>query len=277
MTSVKVPRKPKVESRQIDYTPYARDYDQRRFAGELTYYEWLRQQALGHVLRSIPRNSSILDVGCGTGRGILTLAQLGFQNVTGLDFTASMLGQAEAKIIAAGRRPRLLRGDAFSLPFEDGRFDIVISFNFLHMFEFRLQQEIVAEMRRVARSAVVIELESIHKGLVVSRYAEQRRMRNRTKFNSCLEVRRLFNRDHFSAYHVSGSVLPFVHRFLKRAPALGASVDALTRLPLIAWLAARVFVLGIVRDGGASGAIDRPVRPLATGASNRHRRAHSGG
>jgi len=240
-------RESKVKTRRIDYTGHARQYDQRRFTGDRSYYEWLRARALGKALREIPRTASVLDVGCGTGRGILSLSEHGFSNVTGLDLTPAMLRQAQAKTRTAGVPAPLVRGDAFALPFADGQFDVVTSLNFLHMFEFRLQNELIAEMRRVARVALVVELESIHKGLVVSRYSEQRRLHTRTKFNSYSEVRRLFRDADFASYRVFGSVLPLLHRWLWRAPTLGAIVDSVTHLPLLGWLASRVLVVAVVR------------------------------
>ena len=237
----------KVDRRQIDYSGHARQYDKLRFAGELAYYEWLRLRSLERALERIPKSASILDVGCGTGRGIVSLHELGYRNVVGLDFTHAMLVQARAKGQTSGVRDgRLVRGDAFSLPFAGRQFDVVTSFNFLHMFQLRLQHELIAEMRRVARNAVAVELESLHKGLVVSRYPEQRRLRHSTKFNSYPEVRQMFGPDRFESYRVTGSVLPLLHRVLRHAPAVGARVDSVTQLPLVGWLASRVFVVGMV-------------------------------
>ena len=243
------PHVQKVERRHIDYSGHAKQYDARRFAGEENaYYEWLRLRALGRALSELPRTAAILDVGCGTGRGIASLSELGFANVIGLDLTESMLRQAQTKAgVSEAGDSRLIRGDAFKLPFADGQFDVVISFNFLHMFQFGLQDELVAEMRRVARHTVVVELESLHKGLWVSRYPEQRRSRTSTKFNSRREVRRLFAPGRFESYRVWGRVLPLIHRWLRRAPSIGMTADAVTRLPVLRWLASRVFVVGTVR------------------------------
>jgi ubiquinone/menaquinone biosynthesis C-methylase UbiE len=246
--TTKPPRLPKVQKRRIDYTSYAKEYDEKRFAGGHAYYEWLRQRALARAMRTIPTTASLLDVGCGTGRGLVSLSEVGFNRVTGLDFTEDMLLQAAAKIrTTLLRGTRLVRGDAFGLPFKDRQFDVVTSFNFLHMFEYRLQKELVIEMQRVARVAVVVELESIHKGLFISRYPEQWRVRSRTKFNSWREVSGLFGREHFRSYRVVGSVLPVLHRWLKAAPRIGGVVDSVTALPLVGWLASRVLVVGELR------------------------------
>jgi SAM-dependent methyltransferase len=55
--------------------------------------------------------SSILDVGCGTGRHSIELAKRGYV-VTGLDLSAEMLAQAEQGAKAAGVKVNWIRSDA---------------------------------------------------------------------------------------------------------------------------------------------------------------------
>lgn len=158
-----------------------------------------------------------------------------------------MKTQAVAKLRALGSRElRLVRGDAFKLPFPDGSFAGVVSLNFLHMFRFDLQQEVVGEMTRVCRrgGTLVVELGSIHRGLVVSRYLEQRSSRSHTKFNRIAEVRRLFPPGAVQRQKVVGTLLPGAHRVLKYAPRVGLAIEAITYAPPFNWLASRVFVVG---------------------------------
>jgi ubiquinone/menaquinone biosynthesis C-methylase UbiE len=68
---------------------------------------------------------SVLDLGCGTGRHALRLAA-GGARVTGVDFSSGMLAQARAKPGAADVE-WVVHDLAASLPFEDGRFDCVLS------------------------------------------------------------------------------------------------------------------------------------------------------
>ena len=67
---------------------------------------------------------SLLDVGCGSGYALALAAEAGC-TVTGLDITPELLA------IAAERVPEamLVRAGMDALPFEDGRFDIVVGFN----------------------------------------------------------------------------------------------------------------------------------------------------
>jgi ubiquinone/menaquinone biosynthesis C-methylase UbiE len=57
----------------------------------------------------------ILDVGCGTGRHAVALAQRRYQ-VTGVDISGGMLRQARLAIATAGVRLALVQADATRLP-----------------------------------------------------------------------------------------------------------------------------------------------------------------
>ena len=61
-----------------------------------------------------------LDVGTGTGRNLATLSAAGVPFIVGLDLSESMLREAKTMV------PRV-RGDAQTLPFADGAFDLVTS------------------------------------------------------------------------------------------------------------------------------------------------------
>jgi ubiquinone/menaquinone biosynthesis C-methylase UbiE len=66
---------------------------------------------------AIPPGSSILDVGCGTGRHSVELAKRGYA-VTGLDLSSQMLGKAAQAAKAAGVQVEWVHADAtrFSFP-----------------------------------------------------------------------------------------------------------------------------------------------------------------
>ena len=245
MTHSNIPNK--VERRQILYAGYAPEYDARRFAGRRNQY--LERIRIRGVLRSIGLHGfdrRVLDVGCGTGRGPIALATAGFTNITAVDFTEAMLQLAREKV---ARLPNpdavtLVRGDAFSLPFPDASFDVVMSLKFFHMFNFSLQREIISELTRVCRPGglLVIELQSVHKGLFVTRYLEQRRVRAHQKFNSLWEVRQLFDKSRFNKRRIVGTVLPKAYQVLQHFPRLGERVEAIAYLPPFNWLATQVVV-----------------------------------
>jgi ubiquinone/menaquinone biosynthesis C-methylase UbiE len=237
----------KVDTRLISYAAYAAQYDERRVKGRCNeYLERVRFQALRAAIGDGARNRRVLDVGCGTGRGPLLLARLGFTNITALDYTSAMLAIAKQKCAdsQAGSAIRLLRGDAFALPFADASFDLVVSLRFVHMFRFSLQREVIAEMARVCRpgGTVVTELESAHKGLFATRYFEQRRVANHQKFNSVWEVRRLFDKQSFANRRVIGALLPKVYSVFQHWPAAGERIEAIARIPPFNWMASELVV-----------------------------------
>ena len=80
----------------------------------------LMQQACGNV-----EGLRVLDIGCGTGRHTLWLAQAGSE-VTGIDFSEAMLAKAHKK--TKGYSIDLIVHDLHQrLPFEAGQFDMVVS------------------------------------------------------------------------------------------------------------------------------------------------------
>lgn len=94
-----------------------------------------------------PRGLTALDLGCGTGRHALWLAQSG-ASVTAVDFSEGMLAQARRKPGAA--TVRFLTHDLHQpLPFQGGAFDLVVSGLVLeHLRDLEL---FFGEARRVLR------------------------------------------------------------------------------------------------------------------------------
>ena len=94
--------------------------------------------------------SSILDVGCATGRLLEALASAGARRLAGADLAPRILEVAAAKLEHMAVRPDLRAADAEDrLPWEDGAFDVVTLTGVLHHF-FR-PRDALAEMRRVLR------------------------------------------------------------------------------------------------------------------------------
>ncbi|MEX2196953.1 MAG: methyltransferase domain-containing protein [Thermoleophilaceae bacterium] len=94
----------------------------------------------------------VLDMGCGTGT--LALAALAAEpaaRVTGLDADPEVLARARRK--AAGARVELDLDEGFSteLPYDDGRFDAVLSTLFFHHLEDVDKRRTAAEALRVLR------------------------------------------------------------------------------------------------------------------------------
>lgn len=91
--------------------------------------------------------SSVLDVGCGKGYLLYELmAALPGLEVRGLDISEYALAHAKEEV-----RPFLTLGRAQQLPFESGRFDLVISIATLHNLYVQDLAAALGEIRRVTR------------------------------------------------------------------------------------------------------------------------------
>jgi len=93
------------------------------------------------------KGMSILDVGCGTGSH-LGLYQRYKCDLYGLDLSPSMLEIARGRL---GDSAQLYLGDATEMPYENDKFDFVMTMLSLH------------EMRPETRSAVLSEIERVLK------------------------------------------------------------------------------------------------------------------
>lgn len=74
----------------------------------------------------IADGETVLDVACGTGNATIRAAQAGGR-VTGLDLTPQMFEAGRRRAAEAGVEVDWVEGDAESLPFADGSFDVVLS------------------------------------------------------------------------------------------------------------------------------------------------------
>ncbi len=95
---------------------------------------WLGSaDCLPAILQRLPRDGAVLDLGTGTGRLLPDLASSTRGAVIGVDASPSMLGQARARLDAAGIDGVDLRlGDLAHLPLIDGEVDAVVANMVLH-------------------------------------------------------------------------------------------------------------------------------------------------
>lgn len=111
----------------VDFDCFARFYDGEygAFDADLALYRGFAERAGG----------PILELGCGTGRVLLALAEAGF-DVVGLDVSAAMLAIARAKAQALGvsDRAHLVQGDMRQFELEC-RFGLIYSAinSFMHL------------------------------------------------------------------------------------------------------------------------------------------------
>lgn len=131
------------------YDQTARDYDAAHVDESDEHYF-----ALGFLLGSTTylKVDSVLEVGAGTGRGLLYLKQHAPRlKVCGVEPVQALREQGYAKGLVADE---LVDGDGTRLAFGDGAFDIVCAFGVLH--HVKDHRRVVGEMLRVARTAIFI-------------------------------------------------------------------------------------------------------------------------
>lgn len=110
----------------------------------------LRPRLIDEALASSP--ATILDVGCGTGTLVVSLANRSPQaRVTGLDGDPAILERAAAKAKDAGTNVELLIGLADAIPLDDGSIDCAISTLVFHHLAPDAKVRALSEIKRVLR------------------------------------------------------------------------------------------------------------------------------
>lgn len=112
----------------------AADYDKYRFEtpGGCKVNQ-IEVNKLLSAIDGLPENTVVLEAGCGTGRFLKRLADLGY-SPWGLDPSNDMLEICAGKL-GEGSRERLVQGEGERLPFEDDRFDFTYSIRVLNQVE----------------------------------------------------------------------------------------------------------------------------------------------
>jgi ubiquinone/menaquinone biosynthesis C-methylase UbiE len=94
----------------------------------------------------------VLDVGCGTGAQTLPAAEVaGPGNVTGIDASPDMIDIALRKAGKRGLDIDFRVAPMEELPFEDGRFDLVLSGFMMHHLPVEVMEAGFREVRRVLK------------------------------------------------------------------------------------------------------------------------------
>jgi len=106
------------------------------------------------------KGMSILDIGCGTGSH-LELYHRYNCDLYGIDLSPSMLGIARERV---GDTAQLDLGDATDMPYEDDKFDLVISMLSLHEMSPETRSGVLNETKRVLKPDGRILLIDFHPG-----------------------------------------------------------------------------------------------------------------
>jgi len=123
-------------SQRVDFSGNAKVYDRRH--GAVLSEDVVQRLAAAGAIRS---GTNVLDIGAGTGRVAIGLAELGC-DVVALE---PALGMVETLQTKTGDLPiRLIAGEGAQLPFFGGQFDVVVIARVLYL---------TADWRRVLREA----------------------------------------------------------------------------------------------------------------------------
>lgn len=133
-----------------------------------TDYEMVQHRRAVSLIDMDPR-SKVLDVACGTGRGLAALSQRLEPDVVryGVDLTPAMLSQAKRKLqkLKLAEAADLRTGNAASLPFSEGEFDVVYSGYFFDLVKLEQMPVIIREMKRVLKPGGYLVLVNMSKNV----------------------------------------------------------------------------------------------------------------
>jgi ubiquinone/menaquinone biosynthesis C-methylase UbiE len=111
--------------------------------------------AIREELAKVGTTGTLLDVG--TGLADIPAGAVADAARRGVALTAIGIDEAASLLVAAGNRlTHAVAANALALPFRDHSIDVVMCSQVLHHFENADAQQLLAEMNRVARHAVVV-------------------------------------------------------------------------------------------------------------------------
>ena len=181
--------------------------DELEFTGERFTPECVREIWYEHVHRyafaaPLVAGKRVLDAACGEGYGSALLAATA-GSVDGVDVAPEAIRHAQGRY---GDHQNLAFrvADVTALPFPDGHFDRVVSFETLEHLE--AQDAMLAEFRRVLKSDGVLIVSSPDRAVYTDQYGNDNAFHVRELYRDELEA--LLGR-HFSAVRLLGQKLLF--------------------------------------------------------------------
>ena len=104
-----------------------------------------------------------LDIGCGTGTNLITMAQHGWQ-VTGVDFSSRAIRQAQRKAQAVDLQLQLIHDDVSSFDNITGTFDLVLDIGCFHSLSRKERARYASNLYRFVKPGGTFLLYSWIKG-----------------------------------------------------------------------------------------------------------------
>ncbi|MGO8946442.1 MAG: class I SAM-dependent methyltransferase [Ktedonobacterales bacterium] len=121
--------------------------------------DWKKQAA--QLTCDLPDGATILEVAPGPGYFTIEMARLGRFHVTGLDISHTFVAIARENARKAGVKVDFQQGDASSLPFEEGSFDLVVCQAAFKNFS--QPDKVIDEMYRVLREGGMAVIQDMNK------------------------------------------------------------------------------------------------------------------
>jgi len=78
---------------------------------------------------------SILDISCGAGRDLIIFDQVGFEKIAATEITKGIVDQCKENLHQLGIDADVRVGNNRNLPFDDGSFDYLLSWNVCYYFD----------------------------------------------------------------------------------------------------------------------------------------------
>ncbi len=168
----------------------AMTYDQRRF----DYFRFVQRKLLSLI--GLQRQTTLLDLGCGTGWVVRTAAEMlsGDGRFVGIDVSPEMIERAKANVFGM-KAVEFYRASADKLPFEDSSLDIVICTNSFHHYPDPVKALI--EARRVMRKQGHMYIVDITRDTLFAMWLNRRlttKEKEHVKFYSTEEYVQMFHR-----------------------------------------------------------------------------------
>jgi ubiquinone/menaquinone biosynthesis C-methylase UbiE len=145
------PTQPQSERARVRkvYETIADEYDER-IPGVGVIDDMFTDSEFAWVLGKVRPDDELLDMGCGTGRFTVPLAER-VKAVSGLDLSPMMLATARKKLADRGLTADLREGDMAALPFADESFDVVVCMLALMHIPRADRQQVFHEVARVLK------------------------------------------------------------------------------------------------------------------------------
>ena len=150
------------ESKTENHIKISRMYGKEYFDGLREYgyggynYDGRWKSVAKDIIKhyKLNKNDKVLDVGCAKGFLVNDLIDLGI-DAYGIDISEYAINNSFEKI-----RNKLQIGNAKNLPYEDKKFDLVLSINTIHNLTRDLCKQAIKEMLRVSKGKEFIQVDS---------------------------------------------------------------------------------------------------------------------